>query len=144
MDRHAAVERNRVKGVGEAVLHVILKVDAAGGADAVKLGADARGDGAAGQVAGGGAVGEAGVGVRGHARDGGDGVVALGRRHGVLAVGRVLVTLAGDVDGHGVAGGVVVARHDVIVVTCGLVCVMFGQGGLRGGQLCQDAKAEDN
>ena len=122
LDRHAAVERDRVEGVGEAILHVILKVDAAGGADAVKLGADAGGDGAAGQVAGGGGAGEAGVGVRGHAGDGGDGVVAFGRRHGVLAVGRVLVALAGDVDGHGVAGGVVVSRHDVTAVSCSVVC----------------------
>lgn len=118
--------------MGEAVLHVVLEVDAAGRAGAVVLG----GGGAAGQVVvvvvvagvggGGGAAGEAGVRVGGDAGDGGDGVVALGGRHGVLAVGRVLVALAGDVDGHGVAYGVERAGHDgqadlVCDVACGVV-----------------------
>lgn len=86
LDSHAAVQGDGVEGVGVAVLHVFLKVDAAGGLCAVVITG-----GGAGHVAsrGGGVDGRDGRAVMAHGL-----FVTVHGGGRVLAVGRVLVALA--------------------------------------------------
>lgn len=79
LNGHAPVKRDRVKGVGEAVLHILLEVDAASGAGAFVVAARATDIASrSSRVA------------RGNTRGGAHGLIAFWGRAGVLAVSGVL------------------------------------------------------
>lgn len=79
LDGHAPIKRDRVKGVREAVLHILLEIDAASGAGAFVVAARATDVASrSSRVA------------RGDTRGGAHGLIAFWGRAGVLAVSGVL------------------------------------------------------
>jgi hypothetical protein len=103
---HAAVKRDGVKGVGKAVLHVLLEVHAASRASALIFAVSARVC-----VAGRGSRVPT-IAVRGDARGGANRVITFRRRDRILTVGGVLRALRGDGKRHRVAHRSVMRRHD--------------------------------
>lgn len=101
LNGHAAVHGDRVEGAREAVLHIVLEIDAAGRASGVVVTVGAA------HVAGGRAGREACVAVgSATARERAVGVVAVRRRHGVLSVRGIVVMMAlsGHANGQRIAG----------------------------------------
>lgn len=84
LHRHAAVQWNRVEGACKAILHVLLEINTACRSSAVVISSGST------NVASRGG-GETTVAVRRHTRRGAEGVLALRRGHGVLAVCWILV-----------------------------------------------------
>lgn len=109
---HAAVKGNWVESVGEAILHVILEVDAASGMGAfifsvAAISSVARRGGRVASIA-------VGIDTRGRA----DGVFALGRGDGVLAISGVVGMLAGHIHWHGIGDLGVVCGHGDQLMEC--------------------------
>lgn len=88
---HAPIQRDGVERVREALLHVLLEVDAASGAGAFVVAARATN------------VTSRGGGIsRGNTRGGAHSVIAFWWGAGVLTVGGVLAAFGGNSHGHGV------------------------------------------